>query len=54
MNLIELRIRIGFRVKPMRIHADLDSDPILVRLSLHKKLDFDMKNMLYVGNTNMS
>jgi|LakMenE18May11ns_1017448.scaffolds.fasta_scaffold9154205_1 hypothetical protein len=30
----------------MRIHADR----ILVKLCRHKKLDFDMKNILYVGN----
>jgi hypothetical protein len=49
-----LRIPIGFNADP-----DPGSRPmrslrirILIRLCRHKKLDFDMKNTLYVGNSN--
>jgi hypothetical protein len=42
-----MRIRIWIQgAKSMRVHAG----PVLVRLYCHKKLDFYMKNILYVDN----
>jgi hypothetical protein len=41
----QMRIRIQ-GAQPIRIHADLDPGRTLAS----KKLDFDMKNILYVGN----
>ncbi len=41
-----MRIRI-YGAKPMRIR-------ILVRLCRHKKLDFDIKNILYAGNMSLN
>ncbi len=39
----QIRIRIQ-GAKPMRMHADPDPDQTLI----NKKLDFNMKNILYV------
>jgi hypothetical protein len=46
-------VQIGFRIriqgaKPMKTHADPDLDPDQTLPS--KKLNFCMKNILYVGN----
>jgi hypothetical protein len=53
--LVSVRIRIQLftsiqiqGAKPMRIRIRIR---ILVRLCCHKKMDFDMKNILYVGIT---